>query len=303
MQKIKLIKWIVATLVAVILLDLLFGFAFKKYMEARSLPGDYEMTEHILRHFDDDIVVLGSSVALNSINTKTLQDSLHLKTYNGASNGQAFPFYLTMLKAIVAQKVPKKVILGLTTNNLTDTGVGVRYNFLAPYYGYNIADINERLNGDDKIERIFLKSNFYRLNRIWFRILLYNFVSVGIKSDNGFVAKPLPPMFPERISQTPPSKGISSERKSEVEEFFAICKDNDIDLTVVLTPRCIEPTSNPGIVSDQLKELCSHYGITFYDDSTMPPFDKQNDLFYDAMHININGSKIYTDTIISRLKR
>ena len=83
---------------AVILaLDVALGFLFRKYMDSHTLPGDYEMADHVLRGFDEDAVVLGSSVALNSINARTLQDSIGVTVFNGGANGQTFPFYLTML--------------------------------------------------------------------------------------------------------------------------------------------------------------------------------------------------------------
>ena len=137
-------------IVAVILaLDMALGFLFRKYMDSHTLPGDYEMADHVLRGFDEDAVVLGSSVALNSINARTLQDSIGVTVFNGGANGQTFPFYLTMLKAVTQQKTPRKAILCLTPENLDGTGIGGRYNFLAPYYGRGIADIDRRMENDD----------------------------------------------------------------------------------------------------------------------------------------------------------
>lgn len=297
----KAITSIVIVVVSVVALDLAFGYLFGIYMNSRTLPGDYEMTDHVLRGFDDDIVVLGSSVALNSINTKTIEDSLGVKTFNGAANGQSFTYYLTMLKAIVNQKVPRMVILGLTPNNLTDTGTGPRYNLLSPYYGKGLADIDDRMHNGDTMERLLLKSNFYRLNRIWFRILLYHFMTAGIKGENGFVAKPLPPVFPEP-AKADSDAAFSSERREQFEEFARICRDNNIELIVTMTPRYLEPNGTELEVNRQVREICEAQGFRFYDDTSMSPFDKRNDLFYDTNHININGSVIYTDSIISRLR-
>lgn len=297
----KAITSIVIVVVTLVALDLTLGYLSGVYMNSRTLPGDYEMTDHVLRGFDDDIVVLGSSVALNSINTKTIEDSLGVKTFNGAANGQSFTYYLTMLKAIVDQKVPRTVILGLTPNNLTDTGAGSRYNLLAPYYGKGIADIDDRMHNGDTMERLLLKSNLYRLNRIWFRIMLYHFMSSGIKGENGFVAKPLPPAFPER-DNTDADVAISRERREQFEEFTRICRDNNIELIVTMPPRYIDPYVTEPEVNRQAREICIAQGVRFYDDTFMPPFDTRNDLFYDTHHININGSVIFTDSIISRLR-
>lgn len=299
----RVIIWAAIIIATIVVLDLGFGALFNSYMKHHTLPGDYEMTDHILRSFgDEEIVVLGSSVALNSINTKTLEDSLAIKTFNGAANGQSFPFHLTLLKAILDQQTPKRIILGIIPENLSTTGKGARYNFLAPYYGLGIADIDSTMENGDAAERMFLKSNFYRLNRIWFRIFLYNFVQGGIKGENGFIAKPIPPQFPERIDLGE-NKPMSAERRSEFMEFVELCRKNNIDLTVVFTPMCINTTdlSTDSIVSE-VREICEANGVRLFDDRLIEPFNADNTLFYDDAHINIDGSKIYTDTILNRLK-
>ena len=289
-------------IVAVILaLDMALGFLFRKYMDSHTLPGDYEMADHVLRGFDEDAVVLGSSVALNSINARTLQDSIGVTVFNGGANGQTFPFYLTMLKAVTQQKTPRKVILCLTPENLDGTGIGGRYNFLAPYYGRGMADIDRRMENDDWRERLFLKSNFYRLNRIWFRILLYNFISAGIKGENGTIVKPIPPSFPPRRAFQG-DFSMSAERRKDFEEFLKICRDKGIDLTVIFTPQYVEKPPLRLSAAKEVEQLCHRYGARFFDDTLMQPFNSDSTLFYDDVHVNLNGTKIYTDTILPRFR-
>lgn len=297
----KCLIWFGIVVVVIFILDVLFGKMFKAYMDRYRLAGDYEMVDHLLKSADEDIVVLGSSVALNGINTKTLEDSLGVTAYNGGANGQMFPYYLTILKAVLEQKPPRKIVLGMIPSNLSDTGIGGRYNFLAPYYGAGIGDIDSRLHGGDELERVFLQSNFYRLNRIWFRILLYNFVTAGIQGENGFIAKPVPPEYPERLKWEEDEE-MSEERRAEFEEFVNLCRDNGVELTVVFAPRCVDRGIGTHKVADRVRELSEKYGFRFYDDTFLPPFDEVDSLFYDDRHVNINGSAIYTDSIINRLR-
>lgn len=297
----KILTWSLVVIAALLLADIAFGKLFDRYMTSRTLPGDYEMTDHVLRAFNEDVAILGSSVALNSINTRTLQDSLGLTAFNAGANGQLFPFYLTTLKAIVAQKAPRHIVLGLIEENLADSGIGQRYNFLAPYYGRDIADIDSVLHGGQATEKAFLHSNFYRLNRIWFRILLYNFASAGIKGENGFVAKPVPPMFPTRVLH-PDTLTMSRSRHRELEQFLDICRSNDVAVTVVMTPRYLHPAPESRLIA-RVRALCGRYGAAFHNDALLEPFRADSTLFYDATHINLNGAEIYTDTIINRLRQ
>lgn len=297
----RLIEWILIIMAIVVGLDILSGWGMQSYLESHQLPGDYRMTDHSLLHTDEDIIVLGSSVGLNSINTGTIADSLGITSYNCGANGQYFPYYLTVLKAISSRYSPKKIILTLTPDNLTTGGKGTRYNFLIPYYGRGIADIDSVMKIGEPMNGLFLKSNFYRLNRIWFRIFLYHFATTGIDGSNGFVAKPVPQIFPTHVHEERTDTMLPA-CETQLREFIEICRDKDIDLTVIFTPNMNTTHRTAHDVIGLTQSICREYGVKFYDDSNLSPFDKDSTLFYDTRHINIEGSKIYTDTIIKRLK-
>ena len=297
----KFFLWLAAALVMAIGLDLLIGFVMDRRIARGPLPGDYESVEHVLLHSDEELMVLGSSVALNSINTAALADSLGLTAFNGGANGQAFPFYLTMLKAMLGTNPNvRTVLLGIIEPNLTDIGIGNRYNLLAPYYRHGIADVDSHLEAAAPFNKIFLKSNAYRLNNIWFRILLYHFMSAGIKGENGFVAKDVPSVFPTMQTYQADTTGFSDERLREFLEFTRSCRERKVKLIVFLPPIYSRSSLHP--VADRLRQLASAEGFTLWDDSMLPPFDADSTLFYDAHHINIDGARIYTDTVISRLR-
>lgn len=298
----RFLIWIFTVITTVVIVDLSLGYLFKSYISTHVLPGDYESIEKVLRHNDSEILVLGSSVALNSINTKTLQDSLEMKVYSGGGNGQTFPFFLTMLKGAIDSYPPKIVVLCMQPSALTGTGLGERYNFLAPYYGEGIADIDKNMNEATKFNVFLLKSSLYKLNTIWFRILLYHFITPDIKGENGHISKPVPPVFPEKHNTQ--LKLISNERREQLEEFLNICKSYNIDLTIIFPPEFITLT-NLDNEENVVKQVSSHvesYGFKVYFDTQLEPFNSNEEFFYDNSHLNINGTKIYTDTILRRLK-
>lgn len=298
----RFIIWISIMALTVAVIDILIGLTFDHYVRNNTLPGDYESIEKVLRNDDADILVLGSSVALNSIDTKVLEDSLGVKTFNGGGNGQAFPFFLTMLKAAIEQKVSEKVILCVQPGAFSSTGLG-RYNLLVPYYGLGISDIDEKMSNNRKYDKYLLKITSYKLNKIWFRILLYHFVSPGIKGENGYIGKPVPPSFPSKLPLNIDS--ITEERHSEFLEFLQICAHYNIDLKIVFTPLYNDITienENKNVIS-QVTELSSHYNVEVYNDIELEPFASDSTLFYDNSHININGTNIYTRIILNRINQ
>lgn len=299
----KFILWISTVIVTICALDYVLGVFFDRFIMTTALPGDYETVDYILRgDNNNDIVVLGSSVALNGIKTKIVEDSIGVTAYNAGANGQTFPYYLTLLKALIANHAPNKVILGVNPNVLADDGIGARYNFLVPYYGLGISDIDERLVSRRTFDKLFLKSNAYKLNTIWFRILLYHFVEAGIKGENGFIGKPVPPSYPQKDTEIIPM--LSDERKQELIEFIRLCKDNDIDLIIIFTPQYHHwaNSDNTSNVVYMTTKIASQYDVRVYNDLQIEPFASDSTLFYDDEHLNINGAAVYTNVIINRLK-
>ena len=232
----KLIYWIGIVVVLVVGVDMIVSLTMRKYVSGHSLKGDYETLDYLLRETDDSILVLGSSVAQNSFNTARISDSLNMTAYNGGANGQTFPFYLTLLKEITRQHHINTVILAITAPNLVDSGIGSRYNLLAPYYGMGYSAVDSGMESKSKIEKILLKSNLYRYNTIWWRILLYNFVSSGTRHEAGYVSKGIPAYFPKR-EKIPEDNLITEERAAQLSEFAGICRQHGVRLIVVLTPR------------------------------------------------------------------
>lgn len=297
----KILLWLTTALALTVCADFAIGYIMEKRLSKGPLPGDYESVEHVLMHSNEELMVLGSSVALNSINTAALSDSLGITAFNGGANGQTFPFYLTMLKAMLESNPNvKTVLLGMIENNLSDTGTGTRYNLLAPYYGRGVADIDTNLKAAEPLGGIFLKSNAYRLNNIWFRIMLYHFMSAGIKGENGFVAKDIPSIYPSLQLYDSEPEPFSDERLGQFDDFTSSCRDKGVRLIVFLPPIYTRGIGHP--VSDALRLKSREEGFELWDDSSLPPFAHDSTLFYDAHHLNINGARIYTDTIAGRLR-
>lgn len=298
----RFVIWIVTVIATVVVLDLGLGLFFGAFIKKRTLPGDYESIDYLLRRNDRDLLVLGSSVALNSLNTKTLEDSLGMTSFNGGGNGQTFPFFLTVLKGAVAQHAPKAVVLCVQPQAFTGADLGGRYNFLVPYYGLNISDIDANLDSRAPYEKTLLKSATYRLNTIWFRILLYHFIKPDIRGDNGYVGKPIPPSFPVKNDIT--IGALSSRREAELLEFIKTCNDNGIKLSIFFTPEFNNYVNkeDSNTVIDQVTEIARRHGVEVFNDSQVEPFASDSTLFYDNVHINVDGTQIYTEQAINRLK-
>lgn len=298
----KLLIWILSVVLIVVTADILFGVASRYYISKYQLKGDYRSSDHLINDSIEELIVLGSSVALNSIDTKALADSLKITSFNGGSNGQTLPFYLTLMEIIAQKPGLKTVILGMNEQSFNDTGLGPRYNFLIPYYDMGHEAIDQRFENNSKLDRLLLKSSLYRYNNIWFRILLYAFIEPGLKGENGFVAKDLPAYFPRKTILTTINDSVTTERADEFDQFVNICAENNIRLIVCVPPR-YEQRQHVNAGERFLKERAKNKDFELWFDASSTDISEDSTLFFDNVHLNYIGARRYTNIIIDRLKQ
>ncbi len=297
----KALLWLAGVVIIAVAADFLLGQFAAWYVARYDLGGDYTSFSYLKKDFADDGLVLGSSVALNSLDTQTLTDSTGTSFFNGASNGQTLPFYITALETALNKHRPDTLLLGLLANQLEGEGMGDRYNFLAPYYHTGSPSIDnglERMSGSSKY---LMRSNLYRFNTIWFRILLYRFITPNEVGERGFIAKPVPSIFPHKISvdQTP---AATESRTREFEQLLDICQENRIEVIVFFPPVYYDYTVGQESVAI-IDSICRRRGLTLYNDIAHQRFANDSTLFYDNEHLNKTGAKIYTSIMLERLKR
>lgn len=297
----KTILWFAAVALAVVVADLAFGLATRRYIATTPLRGDYRSTDHIINGGGDSLLVLGSSVALNSVNTRMLSDSLGISAYNGGSNGQTFPYFLTMMEIAAERPALGTVILCMAEYNLADTGVGSRYNLLVPYYRTGHDGIDTRLESVSATDRVMLNSSLYRYNTIWFRILLYHFFEPGLQGDCGFIAKDIPAFYPHTDVVTKDMQ-VTDERRREFDRFTALCRDRGIQLIVAIPPRYEDRRITTG-TERFLRERAARDSFELWFDSADTPVSTDSTLFYDSTHLNYRGADRYTSLIIDRLRQ
>lgn len=297
----KLTIFIVGTLAVIVILDFLAGTGMRKYLSTHRLPGDCASIDYTIKDINEDVIILGNSVVLNSLMPSVLSDSLDMSVYNSASNGQGLDFFHSMLDCLLKHHTPKAIVLGMRNDLFTSEGIGDRYSILSPYYemGYEIIDSCLNTSGDHA--KLLMKSTFYRYNTIWWRILLYHFISPNEKGINGFIAKPVPPMPPKLIDVTEEEEPCDAHLKT-LNKIIDRCQERGVKLILIYPPLYYnrQGESKTGI---RVKELCEAQGITVIDNSTDPYFMQHPELFYDNAHLNANGAIIYSQQKASELKR
>lgn len=296
----KIVCFIGVVALIVVACDLTFGAFSKYYVKNHPLPGDYRSIDYIIKESKDEVVILGSSVALNSFMPSLAEDSLGVSCYNAGANGQVLPFFKSVLECMLSRYTPKLVILGMRPDELSGTGIGGRYNILVPYYKMGYETIDRYMESKDKYEPWLLKSNLYRYNTIWWRILLYHFITPGEPGEKGFVAKGIPMYFPE-MTTTKAAQNCSEERLNELQSMITLCESKGVKMVVYFPPMY---TKIEGVSTsvERVKEICAKHHFPCFDDSQDSTFLAHKEWFYDNVHLNKDGAPVYTKSLVKRLK-
>ena len=154
----KVIKFILIIVAIVVVADFVVGQMGDYMVDNHKMAGDYKSVEYVMTQCDEDVLILGSSVALNGLVPTVITDSTGLSCYNGSANGQVLPFFETMLESIFKRYTPKTIIFGFRPNETTPTGIGDRYNLWVPSYGKGYETLDRYLESSSVEEKYLLKS-------------------------------------------------------------------------------------------------------------------------------------------------
>lgn len=298
----RLVSFIISIIAVLVAIDFLFGYAANIYIKKYGLRGDYQPIEYVIKQCQDEALFIGSSVVINSLMPSVIEDSLGITCYNTGANSQTMPYFHTILNCVLQRYTPKMIILGLRPDELSGDDIG-RYHLLVPYYHTGHNEIDSVLESKNEHEKYLLKSNLYRYNTIWFRILLYHFLrgdeSITLK-NKGFSGHEKP-LFPPFMTNSKGDQIVSEKKVSIFEDIIRICKDQEIILVVYIPPMYTKYEEKTSTINE-LEHICKDNNIIFYCDMQDSLFWEHQEWFYDNVHLNKYGSLEYSKIFAARLK-
>ena len=287
-------------LCVVAVFDLLFGMAIRWYLFSYTPADRYNSLCYTLDKGEEDILILGSSVAQNGINTERLINSIGIDAYNGAIAGQAFPFYVSELISVMSRRTPKLIVVGFTPANLASNDLGINYGMLKPFYGKGNEYLYRNLESASSLEPLLLKSNLYRYNKVWWSWLVYH-ISPLEDGENikGYIPAKPPLIYPTKETALIP--GPSPMALDCITKMVDMARDGDIGIIFVMPPsfRHYEGMEKFSEISHIID---SYDKARFWNDIHLLPFNQDSTLFFDNTHMNLRGADMYTDTLGLRIR-
>ncbi len=283
--------------------DFIVGKALKYFYKHQSSGWDYA-TRYAAEETTADVLVFGASRAQQQYNPAIMQDSLKLSCYNVGRDGTPFFYHYAILQTVLKRYTPKIIILDCEYAALAKTETSYeRLSSLLPLYNDH-PEIRSIVNMRGPFEKYKHISSIYPYNSMLFKIAVANLESNKKEKEDilGYV--------PLRGSLKTPVKTYDFTKPYELDTvkvnmlkmFIDDCRTRNIQLYFVTSPYYMK-TIGTDYSNDATKKLASEQNIPFIDYSKDTFYYSKPQLFDDTVHLNFNGSKIFSSLIASELKK
>jgi hypothetical protein len=289
----KVIIYIIGTVLCLIIADITFGICSKYYIKNYQLIGRYRPLDRLIKEVHTDIICIGNSAILNSVNPEIIEDSLSMTCYNGGTTGQGVFFFETIIDCILQRHTPKMFIVGLRPEEIGgNIGEGI-YDVLKPYYGIGYKSIDDHFNKASGFDRFLLHSNLLRYNTIWVRVLLYMLVDDTTYPENGFMPMNKPTHFPQ-LKQIETHEEPVKAKLECIERIIQKCQARNIDIVICYPPTLYYFKQKELPYIKAIQDLCHRYKMPCLIDYNNKYFQNHPELFYDNGHVNKDGADKYS---------
>ena len=296
----KVVLYLTGIILCIIVADITLGVCCKYYIKNFELKGRYQPLDRLIKKVDTDIILIGNSVILTSLNPEIIEDSLSMNCYNGGIIGQGVYFFETIIDCILQRHTPKMFVVGLRPEEVgKNIGDGI-YDVLKPYYDMGYTSIDEHFNKTSGFDRLLLHSNLLRYNTIWVRVLLYMLLDNTTYPKNGFIPKDNPTIIPQPHQIKGYDEPVMAKLNC-IERMIQKCKARNVDIVICFPPILSSFNQEEIPCVNAVKDICNRYNTPCLIDYNNKYYQSHPELFYDTGHVNKDGADIYSMILSNQL--
>ena len=281
--------------------DFLIGGVFHKFYFRQTSGWEYR-TKYSIEDTKADILIFGASRAQQQYNPLYFEERMHQTCYNVGRDGEPIFYYYAVLKGILSRHLPKMIILDIENGVFRESESSYdRISILLPFYKSH-PEMRSIIELRSPYEKLKLQSRLYPYNSMLLKIVKGNIESEGKQKEdiNGYL--PLLRSLNESPRTVDLSKpyNLDSNKLNCYKAFINDCIKANIKLYIVNSPYYFN-----SIGKDTSMEIAKYIAyktpIKFIDFSKNDFFLKSPHLFDDTVHVNLAGSKIFTNIVIDSI--
>jgi hypothetical protein len=265
--------------------------------------GHQYRTTYSIEKTNANIIIFGSSRAVNHYNPFIFETRNNLSYHNAGRNGENSIFYhYAVLQAILKRYTPKIILLDVMPKELEKTSESYdKLASLSPYYNTHpeMRSILELRSSHEK-QKMF--SRIYPFNSTITNIISGNFNPDKEKYIKGYFA------IPSSFAITKPIETVDNSKMYELDSsklkilrlFIKDCKGLGIKLYLVCSPIYTKFIGADYSI-ETVKKLAADNNVGFFDFSQDNLFLNSPKLFYNSLHLTDSGARIFSNMLIDRM--
>ncbi len=283
----------------VFLLDFVIGNLLKKFYFRQESGYDF-LTTHSLENAKADIVIFGSSRAVNLFNPNIFKKETGMTCYNAGRVGEPIFYHYAVLKSSLKRYKPKMILLSFDAGNFSiKQDAYDKLAVLLPYYNTH-PELHSIVELKGPHEKVKLGSNIYPYNSLLLSMITGNsaYGKKKYSSPDGFF--PLKKTFagPLQTFDYSTEKELDSIKINTYRSFIKECINSNIQLVIVCPPYMINSIGTDASIIEG-KKVAQEYNINFLDYTKDTFFTKRMALFADFRHLNEKGVELFTKKVIA----
>lgn len=285
-----------------VLLDYGIGLILKSIYFKQKSGFDY-LTTYAIEKAEADILLFGSSRAVNNLNVISFEKELGLTCYNMGRYGEPIFYHHALLQTTLKRFIPKIIVLSFDAGNFKiQQEMYDRLSVLLPYYSTH-PELKPTIALKGPFEDLKMVSKIYPFNSLILPIITGHTTYSKNKYANykGFI--PLKSIFNGPLNSVNYTKDtlLDSIKINSYKAFIEDCIKLKIDLYIVTAPYKLNVLGTDRSIIEA-KHIAEAYHINFFDFTRDSLFLNGKDLFADSRHLNETGAGIYTNKIIAHIK-
>lgn len=293
----KLLIFIIIVFIA----DRLLGALLKKFYFKQQGGYDY-LTTYAIDKTTADLVIFGSSRAVNIFNTEIFEKQMGLSCFNAGRYGEPIFYHYAILTSILKRFKPKMILLSFDAGNFSKNQESYdRMAALLPYYSDH-PEIRDIVALKGSFEKTKLLSSIYPYNSLMLPIISGNLENSKIKYPhlNGYI--PIKKMFTGQLQTIDYTKEITldSNKIAVYKSFIQACKKAKIPLYIICPPYLINSIGTDASIIEA-KKIAAESNTDFYDYSRDEYFTSKPQLFADFRHLNEYGVENFCNIFIKKI--
>lgn len=306
----RLLRNSILLLLILVVADRLLG-TWLEHAFYKQKHGDDVVTRYTLDSTREDLLVFGSSRASHHYDVLMLDSLLQMSVYNCGRDEMGITYTSAVFPYAIERHKPKYVLIEVLPTELSAVGKSVEIQRIATRllpFAHRHPGLWPAIAAAGKMEvyKAWV-SKIYPYNSLIGSIIQNTYTDFVHQTIRGY--EPLHGAIdsatfkPTHWMNMKSLTGVDSALKARLVSVLDLAAENGIQAFVVISPFYYPLHIDGNDSYEALPHIAAAHGAGFLDWSKDPRFQMHPELFYDDVHLNDSGARLYSGIIADTLKK